>query len=232
MTREIWTDQELREATGKVREVLLGAVPPPSQCLHEFSLPFQTGIEEMKRKKNKHKAGMSVLTKIAAILLVVMLGTGVWAHVSPDSWAAVQSWVEECYENSVIYRFLNPEPAGMASLNSEPVEGGKRHIGWLPDGYKESDDMMWADVEMTKYVNEDGDAIYLSLFSASDSAFSSLQADDSGTYVLVGGIPGVFIAGESDQNELTWVANDGQFGYWISSTLPMETIIKMAKSIY
>lgn len=92
--------------------------------------------------------------------------------------------------------------------------------------------MMWADVEMTKYVNEDGDAIYLSLFSASDSAFSSLQADDSGTYVLVGGIPGVFIAGESDQNELTWVANDGQFGYWISSTLPMETIIKMAKSIY
>ena len=29
MTREIWTDQELREATGKVREVLLGAVPPP-----------------------------------------------------------------------------------------------------------------------------------------------------------------------------------------------------------
>lgn len=29
MTQEIWTDQELREATGKVREVLLGAVPPP-----------------------------------------------------------------------------------------------------------------------------------------------------------------------------------------------------------
>ena len=28
-----------------------GCSPPPSQCLHEFSLPFQTGIEEMKRKK-------------------------------------------------------------------------------------------------------------------------------------------------------------------------------------
>lgn len=232
MAKKFWTDKELQAATEKVREAFLNAVPPPSQCSHEFSLPFQAGIEEMKRKKKKHVALVSVLTKIAAILLIVMLGASVWMRVSPDSWAAVQTWVAECYENSIIYRFLNPETDKVTGFSFESVEEAKRHIGWLPNGYEKSDDLMWADVEVVKYVNRDGDAIYLSWSHASDSSFSSLQTNNSGTYVLVGRVHGVFIMGDSGQNELTWVTENEQFVYRISASLPMETMIKMAKSIY
>ena len=231
MTQKIWTDQELQDAAKRVREELLNSVPLPSQYSHEFSLPFQVKMEEMKRKAIKRRSFMSLLTKIAAILLAVMLGTGIWAHISPDSWAAMQSWVTEFYENSVIYRFLNPGSTEMSRSNPYLTETAKCHIGWLPNGYEESDDLTWADVEMTKYENEDGNTVYLSWFNTSNSSFSSLQADNSSIHVLVGGAQGVFIAGESNQNELTWITKDGQLGYQLSCPLPMETMIKMAKSI-
>ena len=232
MTQKIWTDQELQDAAEKVREKLLNSVPPPSQCPHEFSLPFQTGIEKIKCKKKKHETLMSALTKIAAILLVVILGIGVWVRVSPDSWAAVQTWVAECYENSIIYRFLNARSNEVTGFSLGSVETAKRHIGWLPDGYEESDDLTWADVEMTKYVNKVGDTVYLSWCSVANGIFNALQNNEVGTPVQIGGGNGVFIEGESKQNELVWVDADGRFSYQISGPFSTETMIKMAESIY
>lgn len=222
MKRDIWTDRELREAAKKVREAMLDSVPPPSQCPHEFSLPYQAKMAELSKKAEKKATIKTWKTRVAAVFLIIALSLSICFFANPEAVAAVRNWAVEQYENSIIYRFFTGDYT---------KDCPKTNVGWLPPGYDIALGSEYCDVEAKFYENTNGDRIYFLWFSASDGAFTKIENSDKGPIYIHGGT-GIYIENSSGKNELTWIDAQGQFAYSITGAISQEDMVKMAQSIF
>lgn len=218
--QELWTDAQLREAAGQVRQSLLDSAPPPSQCQHEFSESFKTSIQELseihKGKKHPH-----MFAKVASIILTILFMTGIGLAMNTEARAVVVNWFVKQYESSMVFGFSDhkniEEPSSLLPT-------------WIPDGYYKSSEEDYWGVNVVTYKNDNNNILFFSWFTI-DGAISAVKATAGGDPIYVGSSEGVFIAGESGQNELTWTDSVHNLCMTLSGALSQKELLKMAESV-
>lgn len=148
MRRSGLSDVELRSAAVAVRKSMLASLPEPEECVHEFSDPFHEKMDALFRWERRRDILSRVMHRVAAVLAVFLLGSGIWICVDAEARAAFFGWVREVYENSIIYKFNEKE-----SDTSLPVYRPQ----WLPEGVNE--DSVWEDDTICIIIYKDADGV-------------------------------------------------------------------------
>lgn len=139
MKRFNFTNADLRCAAAVVCNAMLEQLPEPSVCRHTFSEEFEQKILALIDYRSHHGGWQKFAQRAAAVILAVLLGLGAWLAVDQNARATVVRWIQEVYENSIVYRFF------------EKNTGEKNYtykFNWLPDGYEQVDQIAVGDTQI------------------------------------------------------------------------------------
>ncbi|NLU23620.1 MAG: DUF4367 domain-containing protein [Clostridiales bacterium] len=216
-----FSTQALTLAAGKVRASMLDTMPSPQACAHTFSPTFEEATANLHPRK-KHRQ----LRRIAAVLLAILLGSGLLLTVSPTARAAVFSWVREVYEQSVVYKFFN-QPT------SETLPDYR--MQWMPEEFTLERTVIDSDGQAFIYVNKNDadDGVIFSYYRAGTGTEEHLMTDVSGEPVTVNGFSGYYYPVEEpdETNELIWIDDGRHIVFLLSSYREKSVMVHMAESI-
>ena len=78
MGKVLITDHALEQAAASVSKAMLNAIPSAEECRHEFLPEFEAKIQQLREKECRHTHRRSILRRVAAVFLAIVLGAGVW----------------------------------------------------------------------------------------------------------------------------------------------------------
>lgn len=197
---------------------------PPSEELagYEVSEVRDYKIRKMIKhywQKRRMAEALRVTKKIASVFMIV-LGFGFLVLMSFDEVrAACHKVVIQIYEKYILFDYK-----ASVERKSNSIE-----LGYIPDGYSETE-RMDNEYEMSVlYENQEGDSIFV---------FYTVELNvtiDNEHYVksdvLINGADGNYFASLDGDfaNQLVWYDEEGY--YWILSSLDRKEILKIAKNI-
>lgn len=229
MSNIVFTDDALRSAAAEVREVMLRALPPPSECTHEFSGGFKSKMETLIRRMELRDGLRRLGRSAAAVFLALIVSLSGWLAVDAEARAGFVNWAREVYESSIIYRYFGNEK----SLTELP----EVELGWLPEGYVEV--IRDADEEscVIVYANEADPELgfIVSLHLMTDGR--TLELLPKGEYAVktveVNGIQGELYIPEDEGESSDLILMDESKGLLITigATLEESVILHIAKNL-
>ena len=178
-------------------------------------------------RTTKHPQLRRVLQNIAAILLAVLVGAGVWLTVDTTARAAFFHWVREVYETHIVYRFGGEAPAGVLP---------EYRPGWLPDGSREVSAVGDQHSQNILYRDETASGKNSLIFSY-DRTYEEMSLRISGYSAVldiqVNGMPGHFYTAPDGSGScgLVWVDRNTGIVFELSSFLSMEDMMHIAESL-
>lgn len=223
----VFSDDALRAAARLVCESMLGTLPPPGECEHEFSDSFNEKMAFLLRKDKKRRVCRRFAQRVAVILLAVVLGSGIWLSVDAEARASFVRWVREVYENSIIYRFFDDD----ADIEFPTY---RLDVG---DNYKIVHESEHASSYSVFYRDdESGESIFFEYVRGQDGTAIGIlenKADYVNEKVQIGIIAGDFyhFAEKGSSNILIWVDEDIGIVFALNSTLDKDEIIALAESL-
>lgn len=144
-----FTDDRLRQAAQEAGAILDGSLPAPEDCPHTFSLPFQAKMAKLLRW-HKRAPARRAMRRVACLVLVCLLGSGVFLTTNAQAREAFFGWVSEQVESARRY-FHVGDP-----LFSEKVV---RYEIDVPAEYSLLEEESNADMFHQFYVNDSGEYI-------------------------------------------------------------------------
>lgn len=121
------TDEMIAEAAAELNEALIKSLPDPHECKHQFSKKFERKMDKLIYRVN-HPIRYKIVSRVASILLVMLIGFTVVMSCSPTARAAVIGWIKQVYESFYSYYF---------ETNVDTDSSSKYQIDPLPEGYVE-----------------------------------------------------------------------------------------------
>lgn len=228
MTEFSFSDKDLQLAAGKVRTALLESLPAPSDCTHEFSDSFLEKLEVVIQQGRKPLARTTILLRIAAVFMALLIGAGALFAFSPEVRAAVNQWVREVYENSILYRYIEEK---------ESFVFPDYEVSWLPEGYEKSDVYKDDDLISALYENESGESIIINLYLMQNGRIHEMVYQKGTEYIhetlFINGLLANYyeVPDHSDSNDL-FVFNENQkVVLHINGFLDKELMVHIAESI-
>ncbi len=219
------TEDMLRNAAAEVREAMLDSLPPQEDMNHVFSRRFE---RKMNRLIQKQKGGHQTLQRIAAVFLALLLGGGIWLTVDADASAAFRKWVQNVYENSIVYRFFN--------RTEEISPLGQYRMMWIPEGYEENEINISNFYVVIEYGNKEGEKLYLHYTKLSErSQFETILDEMMGPVeVTVDDMWGMFYQSKTPThfNELLWFDDEHDIAFQLSSSLDQSVMLHIAENVY
>ena len=97
-----FTDDRLRQAAKEAGAILDGSLPAPEDCPHTFSLPFQAKMAKLLRR-HKRAPARRAMRRVACLVLVCLLGSGVFLTTNAQAREAFFGWVSEQVESARRY---------------------------------------------------------------------------------------------------------------------------------
>ena len=94
-----FTDDRLRQAAQEAGAILDGSLPAPEDCAHTFSLPFQAKMAKLLRRRKRAPARRA-MQRAACLVLVCLLGSGVFLTTNAQAREAFFGWVSEQVESA------------------------------------------------------------------------------------------------------------------------------------
>ena len=92
-----FTDDRLRQAAQEAGAILDGSLPAPEDCPHTFSLPFQAKMAKLLRR-HKRAPARRAMRRVACLVLVCLLGSGVFLTTNAQAREAFFGWVSQQVE--------------------------------------------------------------------------------------------------------------------------------------
>lgn len=191
---------------------------------HVFSLSFEKKIRKLKRKAD-HPFVYRAVRRVAVILLVLSLCSGVWLAIDVEARAAVFGWIKEMYETYFVYRFED-------ASNTESDPSGFR-LSWLPEGYTEVTVNNTADTTMVIYANDAGEMLKFSyahgptqtdwFVDTTDTVKTNATINGDQAELLLSTNPTVASA-------ILWTSSDNT-AFFISGFLSEGDLIRVAENI-
>lgn len=223
-------DEELVQAAGLVREAMLGVLPEPAVCDHEFSPEFQAKMERLFAKERVHHILHTVRRYAAAIILLILFTGGVVLAVDTEARASFFEWVKKVYENSIVYEFF-----GGAQEEGLP----NYELGWVPEGYEAvdvyRDETTYSAVYMKVddpeagfvfdyHIKQEGD-IYEILYDEEEYEIKKVN---------INGLTGDLFLSlvETETNTLVWLDNIRGVVISINGYLAEEDMLHIAENIF
>ena len=224
MGKILITDHALEQAAASVSKAMLNAIPSAEECRHEFSTEFEAKIQQLQEKERRNTHRRSIVRRVAAVFLAIVLGAGIWLATDSQARAAVAKWFREVYETHIVYRFTGEAPGGELPIY-KPT--------WIPDGYEEGA-VVGTETVQTLVYQKGEDAFTITYYWMSEERIGELiGTDGEGKAVSVKGNQGYFYpaAGEGSTNDLVWVDERANIQFGISAYLAEEDIMRMAESL-
>lgn len=229
MNNASFSEKELKQAAAAVRRSMLDSIPPPSQCTHEFSPAFQAKMERLISRERRRGSVRKAMKRVAMFFLAALAGVSVWLTVDAEARTAFSSWVQEVYENSIVYRFFG-EPAA--------EELPAYRLSWVPEGYEVIDCYEGNEIFSVFYQNSDNlyDIFMFEYSFIQDSSYMEMLIDETSfTYkkVTVDGIQADFYQAlnPGETNNLIWIDEDEGVVFEIDGFLDETVIMRIAESI-
>ena len=217
------SDELLIKAVLEVDQAILDMLPSPEDCTHVFSKSFEKKIKKLIYKTN-HFVMYSVIRYAACILITLLLSGGIFLTVNPDARAAMMDWIKETFQDVYYYFFIGEETENNKSYSPD----------WLPEGYKETNQIKDQSGDMYIYLN-DSDEMLLFAYVYPDHSYSLTIGDGEydHKYITTGDLNAeIFLALEDDKTStITWIENNGSVIFTISGNITEAELIRIAQSV-
>lgn len=223
-----FTDDRLRQAAKEAGALLDGSLPAPEDCAHTFSLPFQAKMAKLLRRRKRAPARRA-MGRVACLVLVCLLGSGVFLTTNAQAREAFFGWVSEQVESARRY-FHVGDP-----LFSEKVV---RYEIDVPEGYRLDETFRSEGGEFVheSYVNEDG--LYIDFLYQYDTEASSGETflDKAGSAIQQAEINGntadLYLSEDPNaSNTIIWTDQATHALIEITAFLEEDVLISLAESV-
>ncbi len=217
------TDDMLREATAEVRDAILDSLSVSDNHQHIFSQRFERKMNKLIRKQ---RAQHHVLQKVAIVFFALLMGCSVWLITDANASSVFLKWVQDVYENSIVYKFFgNTHKTGIS--NYCPT--------WLPEGYVESDTIVEDFQILIEYRSINDEIIYFHCMELGEHAQTEtvLEGMMVPTQVIVNGMQGRFYQATdvTQSNELIWFDTEHDIVFNLSGHLDKSVMLHIAESV-
>lgn len=218
------TDEMIAEAAAELNEAMIKSLPDPHECKHQFSKKFERKMERLIYRVN-HPIRYKIVSRVASILLVLLIGFTVVMSCSPTARAAVIGWIKQVYESFYSYYFESS-----ATANSS----NKYQIDLVPEGYVEMSKTEESGIFMYVYANEQNSLL---VFAYSESANSDAFFLDQEGYdveeILVNGMTAdLYLAKDNNlSNSIIWCDDEARVIFYVSGQLDGGELKNIAESV-
>jgi hypothetical protein len=208
---------------------MLDAMPPPSQCAHEFSSDHQAKMETLFAQDRRRTRKRAILQRVAVFFLAALVGVSVWLGVNTEARAAFFTWVQETYEGRIVYRYFR-EPAADQLPNYR--------ITWVPEEYEAVD--VFSGPTLFSALYQIGDDISTGLVIdysfAHSNMYIELEMGDTPyteKNLMVNGVQADFYLSSDPEetNLLIWYDEDAGIVFSINGFLDESVMLHIAESI-
>ena len=225
------TDEALYQHVAEARDIWLDALPKDDELPeHQFSDGFMSSLEtmEVQERAQHKKKSRSPFSRVAAVFLAVLIGSGTWLGVNTEARATFVQWIRNIWEDGVVYTFVGEAPDATIP---------DFHCSWLPEGMEAAE---------LGQLNHQGYMIYFgendlhcsldySYMQEGSAHFISPSGEDGLRHevVEINGMPGDFYIESEDglSHVLLWFDEDAGIAFSLHSNLPPEDILRMAESV-
>lgn len=221
-----FTDDRLRKATKEAGAILDGSLPAPEDCPHTFSLPFQAKMAKLLRR-HKRAPALRAMRRVACLMLVCLLGSGVFLTTNAQAREAFFGWVSEQVESARRY-FHVGDP-----LFSEKVV---RYEIDVPAEYSLLEEESTAAMFHQFYVNDSGEYIDFTYQYETENTGNEAFIVDQNTerkFVTVHGTSADLYLSLDENASSTIIWTDPSTGALIDVTafLGEDALISLAESV-
>lgn len=223
------TDKMLAEAALELDRAILASLPNEEDCDHVFSEFFERKMKKLIRRTN-HTVAYKVLRYAACVIISFMLAASALIAFNTDVRAAVVGWVQETFEGVYHYFFPAENRAEDAAPSSEHVSYS---LGWVPDGYTLIDSFEIDTGKTDIYLKDTGDILQFTYAIGSDSYSVTIAKEGYEEKPISPeefGIEGI-LSLSPDNNQVSWIHEDGNIVFTISGLVDENDLIKMAQSV-
>lgn len=217
-------EERLRRAAKEANEIHLACLPDEDEIEYEPSPTFK---KKMKRliKRIDHPV-LYYSQKVAGFLLVFLVSASLWLTLDTNSRAIFFDWIEEQYGRFQHYFFVDDETRGL------PADGDYR-LGWVPEGYEESEVLENRAGVIVIYSNLDGQILRLEYQESSEAnLFLDIENCEHKSVEIHGQQAEMYLSTSSDDASTIVYINDSVGTlFTITGFLTEEELIKIADNI-
>ena len=227
MTEFTFSDNELRLAAINARNAILASLPEPESCKSEFSITFLEKMNMLLRLDKKRTVHKRRIRRLVAAILALMIAAAALITFNSAARATVIQWVREVYKNSILYRFA-VEKAAAVLPDCE--------IGWIPEGYAETNAYKDNDLFSALYENKTGESIIINYYFMQDGTLHDILLEDGVEYahkeISINGNSADYYEAldHSDSNDLIVFDETHKIVLHISGFLDEKAIVRIAEN--
>lgn len=218
------TDEMIAEAAAELNEAMIKSLPDPHECKHQFSKKFERKMDKLIYRVN-HPIRYKIVSRVASILLVILIGFTMVMSFSTATRAAVIGWIKQAYESFYSYYF---------DSNVDTDSNNKYQIDPLPEGYVEISRTEESGIFMYVYTNEQNSLL---VFAYSESADSGVFFLDQEGYfveeiVVNGRTADLYLSKDVNlSNSIIWCDEEAGIIFYISGRFSREELKSLAESV-
>ena len=128
MSRYSKSERELDRYIFEAAEAMLAALPEPEDCEEPRTSPqYKAKMSRLFKKTERRERFRSYSRRAAAVLIVIVLGSGAFLGINSEARADFGAWLKAEYQGSIFYRYMG----GDTNTPMPEIE-----FGWLPEGYE------------------------------------------------------------------------------------------------
>ena len=225
MGKNSFTDKQLKEALIHVQDSMLDAIPDELPE-HEFSGDFQKKIEKLSQQNKSVQFRRKWITRAAAAVVAVLLGTSLFFNYDVEAQASVLAWIKEEFERYNIFWFTD--------RNSETLPECK--IQWVPndmdcivDDQANGRTFVYAEKSTSKGFT----LHYAQMNQGTGTMVDFLEDQYNMNTVEINGCHGELYINRdrSKNNMLVWFDEKNDIAFDMTSNLDGEVMLHIAKNV-
>ncbi len=221
------TDEMLRQAAQIANEALVQNAEHDydPEHPHTFSPAFEKKMRRLVHR-TKHQMFYKAIQRVAAVFLVLLIGSSIWLSVDVEAREAVFGWIKEKYENFFVYRYSDESAATPQQKQYRP--------GVLPDGYTEFKATVLASGTIACYSNNQNDILrFCYIYNPTSTAWFLDVEDMDQSVVYINGVEAdLFISRSTDvANVIMWIDPNTNVAFQLSAFVSTDELIEIAESI-
>lgn len=225
-----FTDEELHEAAVAVRNAMLKSLPDPDECHYNFSSEFEIRIKRLVRRHKIQYKIKKVATQTVACILAVLITISMWVAVNTEARAAFVRWIRETWNNSFIYRFMEPYTESIIGLTLPDLQ-----MNYLPENYSYLKTVGNDQMQLHIFVNErfPEKQMLLHCYYMHEQLIDMVIPNGTVTNVMVSGQTAhLYMAETADEaSTLIWTDDDHNVSFSLSAYLEEKDFIRIAEHL-
>lgn len=215
------SDRVLRQAAHEASGIMMESILAEVQGDYQFSPMFEKKMNSLIKKTKRH-GYHSVLTRVAGVLLALMLTGTAWLSVDAEARAVFTGWVKHICDTHFTYSFTGEKTENSEIKDYRPTR--------LPEDWEVIDS--WTDEIGTTIVYMDSNGS-VSYFSVTTSSYTTVSIGEVRDPIIVNMKKGSaeFYAGttEEDSHALVWSEEDILFH--LIAHLSCDELVEIAESV-